>query len=103
MTNEHESSKPGRQPLGDHKRSERVVLKMTKTQLETLKDKHGLVPLGTALMDHCEKTGFFPENHSSEAENCYADHPKIDEVKQSSNSRWNPSDWFQSHVKKGGW
>ena len=56
------SSKPGPRPLGDQKRSERIVLTMTKTQLETLKDKHGRVPLATALMDHCEKTGFFPES-----------------------------------------
>ena len=56
------SSKPGPRPLGDQKRSERIVLTMTKTQLETLKDKHGRVPLATALMDHCEQTGFFPES-----------------------------------------
>jgi len=57
------SSKPGPQPLGDKKRTERIVLKMTKTQFERLKDKHGRIPLATALMDHCEKTGFFPKSN----------------------------------------
>jgi len=42
------------------------------------------------------------ENHSGEVENCYADHPKLDEPKQPFTVRWkNPSDWFQQHMKKG--
>jgi len=58
--------KPGRRPLGDQKRSERIVLTLTVTEMEALKVKSGRVPLATALRDHCEATGFFPESKSDE-------------------------------------
>lgn len=49
----------GRPPSGEQKRSERIVLTMTKAEMETLKKKAGRVALGTWLRDHCDATGVF--------------------------------------------
>ena len=60
--------KRGRPPSGEQKRSERIVLTMTKEEMGTLKKEAGRVALGTWLRDHCEKTGFFPESNVEDDE-----------------------------------
>jgi hypothetical protein len=50
---EIKENKVGRKPKSEsEKESETVVLKLTKQELENLKDKAGLVPLGTFIKYH---------------------------------------------------
>ena len=58
----------GRPPLGEEKRTARIALTLTATEMSALKKKCGRMPLAIALRDHCEKTGFFPENTAEDDE-----------------------------------
>ena len=58
----------GRPPLGEEKRTARIALTLTATEMSALKQKCGRMPLAIALRDHCEKTGFFPESNVEDDE-----------------------------------
>jgi|TARA_B100002003_G_C14063703_1_gene511969 hypothetical protein len=58
----------GRPPKGGEKRSARIALTLTSTEMISLKKKFGSMPLAIALRDHCEKTGFFPESNVEDDE-----------------------------------
>ena len=61
-------TKMGRPPLGEEKRTARIALTLTATEISALKKKYGRMPLAVALRDHCEKTGFFPESNVEDDE-----------------------------------